>query len=270
MIHNILRRILWLQAGLLAASLMIYVPVASGVAKGYRTVDTGLSTGMIVALASDEDNQSFVERASPENISRVIGVVVDPSANFANVGSAESDVFVEASEEVEGYVSDLNGKVAKGDRLTVSPLKGILMKASLHDMAVATALEDFDGEGESVQITGDNGSPKTVTLLRLAVNISARSGGAATTEDSAISRLGQAIVDKDVTELQVIIAVVIFFMMVVVEGSIIYAAISSGIIALGRNPMAKNLIRRELIRMVGVAVFVLMLGLAAIYAVLWA
>jgi hypothetical protein len=48
-----------------------------------------------------------------------------------------------------------------------------------------------------------------------------------------------------------------------------YGAISSAITALGRNPLARSAIRREMIRILFVAIIVFLIGLGAIYGILW-
>lgn len=242
-------------------------------ANGYATDDPGLLPGMVVALSeSSTAEEPKVERAALDRETKVIGVSTSVGNQLVTVGSGDSKIFVQTTGEATVFVTDLNGSVKKGDLLAPSPLLGILMKADESTAPiVGIAIEDFnENEAESQSIKeGDNNKTTKIDKLRINLDHMAASNQQASATDSSLERLGRAIVGKDVGEIQVIAALVIFLIVLVAEGGIIYGAVSSAIIALGRNPMAKQIIRKEMIRVVGIAVVVLGIGVAAVYAILW-
>lgn len=241
-------------------------------ARGYNTDDSGLKPGMVVAITNENDRDNpKVERASTENASRAVGVVTTDGDSSVTISSGTKQVLVETGGEVDAYVSDINGAVKQGDLLEVSPLRGILMKADNVDgVVLGIALEDANLDEEdsyTVDLTGDK---KTALITRLRISLDQKAISTAPQKtDSSLERLGKSVVGKDVSEIRVVVALIIFIMVLIAEGAIIYGAVSSAITSLGRNPLARNVIRSEVTRVLAVALAVLLIGLAAIYMILW-
>lgn len=243
------------------------------VAKGYNTEDSDLRPGMVVAIdaTSTVDNPK-VERSSTDNSERTIGVVASEDSSTVSISSGEKKVLVETDGEVEVYVSDINGEVKQGDLLEVSPLKGILMKADKNDgIIIGIALEDSalpENESYTRDINGDDKQTTIISKVRISLDQKAIST-ITQKEDSSLEKLGKSIVGKEVSEIRVIVAIILFVMVLIAEGGIIYGAVSSAITSLGRNPLAKDVIRSEVLRVILVAMGVLVIGLAALYMILW-
>ena len=244
--------------------------VVSAIARGYSTTDTGLQTGMVVSLSADGSNDK-VERATQEAGSRALGVVTTVEGSLVAVSSGSGKVLVESEGQVEAYVSDISGLVQKGDLLILSPLRGILMKApeNAPGKIIGVAAETVSTT-TSYNFT-DNGVDKETKIAKIKIDLSylGASNSGPAEADSALARLGRAIVGKDVGEIRVLIALIVFLIVLIAESGILYGAISSAITALGRNPLARKIIRAELIRVVIVAVVVLLVGLGSVYAILW-
>lgn len=242
-------------------------------AKGYATDDTGLKAGMVVALSqsSTPDNPK-VERAALDKEPKVIGVSTTIDDQLVTEGSTKSTVYVQTTGEATVFVTDLNGDVQNGDLLAPSPLLGVLMKADESTAPiVGIAIDSFDKDSADTQKIKEGAGETEVKIDTMRVNLDhmAASNQQSSATDSSLERLGRAIVGKDVGEIQVLASLVIFLLVLVAEGGIIYGAVSSAITALGRNPMAGKIIQREMFRVVGVAIVVLAIGVAAIYAILW-
>lgn len=243
----------------------------NAIARGYLTDDTGLQTGMVASLSTDGDSK--VERADQNNSQRVVGVVTTYDKSTVTVASGDSKLLVENEGEVSAYVSDMGGAIERGSLLVLSPLRGILMKADEHTASpiIAIAAENITESSESAdyQVTRGDGAKNTkITKLRVNLNQQGMTGYAGS-DRSALADLGKAIVGKDVGEIRVAIALVIFVLVLIAEGGIIYGAVTSAITALGRNPMARKIIKREMLHVTIVAIAVLTLGLGAVYGVLW-
>lgn len=272
-LYNRSRRLLLVVTTLSYVVLWAALYPVAAVANGYSTDDPGLIPGMVVALSesSTPDNPK-VERAALDRESKVIGVSTTHDNQLVTVGSENAKVFVQSTGEATVFVSDLNGEVRNGDLLAPSPLLGILMKADENTAPiVGIAIDNFDYSTAETQTIQENNQPTETSIDKMRVNLDhmAASNQQASATDSSLERLGRAIVGKDVGEIQVLAAVVIFLMVLVAEGGIIYGAVSSAITALGRNPMAKQIIRKEMARVIAIALFVLGMGVGAIYAILW-
>jgi hypothetical protein len=255
----------------LMAALLISLPaVTLAIARGYKSDDTGLQTGMTVALSVDSSDDSKVERADQNSSDRVVGVVTTIDSSLITVSSGSAKVLVESEGQTDVYVSDINGLVNQGDTLVLSPLKGILMKSQGNVAATIIAIAASSSTETSTYSYEDNGEQKETQISKIAANLNHLGGDSgAAQNDSALAKLGRSVVGKDVGELRVLIAMIIFVIVLIAEGGIIYGGISSAITALGRNPLARKIIRAELLRVVGIAIIVLFVGLGAVYAILW-
>jgi hypothetical protein len=252
------------------AIILSSAPAVLAIAQGYITSDTGLQSGMVVSLSSDGADEQ-VERATQETSSRVVGISTSIEDSPVTISSASAQVLVESEGQVDVYVSDLGGSVKKGDLLVLSPLKGILMKGS-----DSTTLKVIGIAAQNINKTTtypyqNGGETQETQIAKIKIDISAlgSANSGITISESVLSRVGKTVVGREVGEIRVLIALVIFVIVLIAEGGIIYGAISSAITALGRNPFAKKVIRQEMVRVIFVAFGVLLVGLGAVYAILW-
>ncbi len=240
--------------------------------KGYSSSDSDLRLGMVVQLSENSNSdQPEVERASPEGVTRILGVATNPDDSLVVITSLKNDFYVQSSGEVSVFASDVNGQIKKGDQVSISPLKGIVMKATDSSVVLGTALEDFPDATATAYPTksNDNGAPDTkVNLMKINLDYRPISGGTAQS-NSPLAKVGRLLVGREVAEIRVLIALIIFVIVLIAEGSIIYGAVSSAITAIGRNPLANKIIRKELFRVLIITFFVLGIGLSAIYGILW-
>ena len=258
----------------IACLLMVAEPtLARAITKGYSTSDKQLLPGMVASLVPGSGaGESTVERAAPETQDKIVGIATTVNESLITVASGSSQVFVESEGAVSAYVTDVNGTPKKGDMLTVSPLKGILMKAEeTTGSIVAVAEEDFSADkSETYDLTGDG--PKTAHVQKIRVNLDRSGTGSRNAADvkSTLDKLGKVITGREIGTFRVAMALVVFLLVMITEGAILYGTISSAITSLGRNPMAHGVIRRELFRVIFVVTVVLLVGLGAIYGILWA
>lgn len=257
---------------------LTFVPISNiyaqgqGFAEGYSTNDDKLLPGMAVQLSITEDrSEKYIERGSSQNPERIIGIASSPSSNFAVIGSNKNQIYVQSNGQVVAYVSDIGGVVKKGDLLTISPLKGVLMKVSNAASAeMATALEDVDlSRAEEVKIDGGSTSTDSTKVSKILINLDRHTFQSNQNTSNTLSRVSRALVGKDVGELRVLVSLLVFALLLVVEGGIVYGAISSSLTSLGRNPMAGKAIKRELVRVLLIAVAILLIGLGVVYTILW-
>ena len=146
---------------------------AQAISRGYASDDTGLRAGMVVKLSQNgsADNPK-IERVTNEEPNRVLGVVTTIDQSTIAVGSSNQSVYVETSGEVEAYVSDINGKISKGDLLAFSPLNGILAKhIDTSSNTFGLALEDFPDQPNEVHTIHTNDGDKETGLALIKINL---------------------------------------------------------------------------------------------------
>jgi hypothetical protein len=247
---------------------------AIGISQGYTTTDKDLQVGMIAALSSESTpDKQIVERGSTGNASKIVGVITTIDANLLTLTSSNAQVHVTTSGEANVYTSDLNGTIKKGDFITASPLKGVAMRAGNEDTHVlGVALEDFNADKAKTQtVKTNNNSEKTVLVATIQVDVQPRNLASSKQQNKQASLviLGESLTGKSVSSTQVIVALIIFFLLLLVEGSIIYGAIFSTITALGRNPLARSAVYKQLLQVAWLTLVILAFGLGSIYAILW-
>jgi hypothetical protein len=187
------------------------------------------------------------------------------------VTSSEAEVYVATTGTASVYVSDLSGTPKKGDLLAASVLEGILGQAATGTAGVlGVALEDFPSSGtQTIQVKQADGSTKEAHVAKIRLNMDVKvASNSGKSDKNWIQTIGSALAGHDVSTAQAFLAVTILVILVVVEGGIMYAAVSSSIISLGRNPYAKKTILRGLGHVGFLVAAVLIIGVAAMYAVL--
>lgn len=260
---------------LLGLIVMMTVPMSAAAltAQGYRS-EQPLKDGLAVALTETQTSEETkeVELASTSNQARFIGVTIAQSAATTTTTNADSNVYVVANGEVAVTVSDINGRVKKGDNLALSPLKGVLIRAEAEaTTAVGIALQDQTDENSTTERVNNRGNPNFETKLStILVDVQPKAITPTTQRDSFLILFGESLTGKDVSVVQVVVALIIFFLVLIIEGSIIYGSIYSSIIALGRNPLSKSAVYKDLAQITVLAVAILVAGIVAIYLVLWA
>lgn len=263
----------WLGLGSL---LLLFLSSGRGLAlsQGYTTSDNFLKQGMAVTLSSgDSQGPPAVQSAAFADADKVVGIVVGSGDSLVTSAPAGSRIYVAESGQAKAYVSDLNGQVKQGDLLTLSPLKGILMRASSTAVpTVGTALENFSAAaGQSVSATDASGKSvkSRVALININVDIQPASAVPGNSASSLLQNLSVAITGRNINGIRILSALAIFSTLLVIEGEIIYGTITSSITALGRNPLARGLVGWQSLRSVTIAGLILVFGIAAIAMLLW-
>lgn len=257
--------------GFILVSFFVIVASASAISQGYMTSDKSIKPGVVVSLKSDgNEPDPYVEKATEDNIGKIIGVATTVGGSTITLGSSDQNVFVESGGSVKAYVSDINGPVRQGDQLTISALSGIMGLSDKNSKIIlGVALENFPATGaQAYEIESSEGA-KSVNIAQISVNLDSKSKVDSSNVDSSLERFGKSVSGKEVSEVRVVIALVVFLLVLIVEGGILYGSFSSAIGSLGRNPLAEKIIKKQLIQVVFVALSVLILGLVAIYLILW-
>jgi hypothetical protein len=242
---------------------------ALAVAQGYSTADSGIKSGMIVAV--DGQNQTKVVAATSQDVERVLGIVVEVKDSVVATTSSTSNVYVVTTGQATAYVSDINGAVNKGDVLVVSPMAGILMKADASaTTAVGIALQDLDTANlQTMSAKDKDGKQINAKAGRIDITINIGASRAVPETGGWLERVGRSITGKQVSAARVLAAMAIFATLLIIEGSVVYGIVTSSTAAIGRNPMAKKDIQKQSLRNSALAFGILLLASAAIILILW-
>lgn len=233
--------------------------------------------GMIVKVAAADANR--VEPVGQADIAKTHGVVVAPNdaaLTLSPDNATTKQVFVATYGRYEVLVSTQNGTIRIGDYITVSALDGIGMKADVSQAVVlGKAAGDFDGTNNvegTATLKGTDGKTVTVALSRVPVDISIAHNPLAEKQTSSLpgflSRAGSSVANKPVSASRLYLSILVLVVTVIIAGSLLYSGIRNGMIAIGRNPLAKKSIAGNLWRVIIASLAIFIIGLFAVYLLL--
>ncbi len=248
---------------------------AQAVVRSFGT-DSVLDPGVIVQL--DPNDPSKVKPATQAAMDRIHGVVVSP--NDAPVSlQTETNVqqaYIATTGEYQVLVSDQNGPILKDDYVTLSSIAGVGMKADYNQTVVlGKAINPFDGKS-GVRVTTslkENGKNVTVHLGYIAIDVSLSHNplyrnSTKTELQDALQRIAQTVAHKPVTLVHIYMSIAVLFASVIISGILMYTGVRGGLLAMGRNPLAKTHIFKGMIQVILTSLIVLIVGIFAVYLIL--
>lgn len=197
----------------------------SGVAVNVQVNDSDVVEGKIIAATGD----GFRLARDSDEVS-IYGVVV--SAPVLSVGPRQDSTFaVLSSGEAEVLVSSKNGNIEAGDMVTVSSDAGIGQKATKSGYVLGKALVAYNGQ--------DPG------LIRVLVNPSYFAKSALSTPGDILGIVVGFLTSP--SNWRYIIAAIVFLIAFIAAAVAIIKFITTGLEAIGRNPLARSTIVRGMV-----------------------
>lgn len=266
----------WSLAAAISLLLVPLLPIkamAQTITQGYDA-DTTLQRGMIVALKKDDFNK--VEAINNSRINDIHGVVVTGNDAAIAISGDNQKVYVASGGKFEVLVSDLNGAISTGDYITLSSVNGVGMKSDdIQPIVIGKALQGFSGANDpqfvsKATVKDTAGKEKQIDLGRITVDIIIGKNPLVRDTDAplVLQRIGEAIAGHPVSGPRIYLALGVLILAVGVSGSVIYSAVHSGLISIGRNPLSKKLISRSMLQMVMVGFIIFFITLFGVYLIL--
>lgn len=253
------------------ALIVIGQAAAATLTQDYSTTQK-IPRGSIVSLGNQTGE---VVLASSDNITNLYGVAVkggDLSFNQASNTNSET-VPVASGGVVDVLVSDNNGEIKAGDPITVDNVAGIGQKATSSGKIVGIAqgsLNVRDSNAKQVSI-GDNGSNKNISISTIQIKVGVTEYAPPTNNSgnrNKILQIADGIVGKEVKPYGVIISGLILLVCIFVSVFLVTSSGYASMISIGRNPLSERKIILSLLRMLGIAVTIFMVGLLLSYGIL--
>jgi hypothetical protein len=200
-----------------------------------------IPNGSLVSL--DTDRSDFVKLANVQNGQQLLGVAVDSDDSLIAVDSAEGKVQVAESGTVSALVSTLNGDIKVGDKISVSPFNGVGARAGADAVVIGLAQTPFNSRSEassSRTIRDEAGKATRIYFgyVRLNIGITGATG-----EDgksvNTLQRWLKNLTGRTIPTAKAIIGLIVILVAVIAIITLTYGSIYSGIISIGRNPLAK-------------------------------
>lgn len=241
----------------------------SGISQGFHTKETNIVTGALMSL--DPNDKDSVVLANTDRVAGLVGVVGDKSLLALSNNTPEVQVAIGGTTEV--LVSDINGVIHAGDRITASPIDGIGMKAVSSTQVVGTAQNGFNLQDASARTVADaTGAQHTVHigLVSIQINVSYYSPD---TNQSIVPPFLQQLANylaggRQVSILRIIASLFVFLLAFVSITALLVTSVRSSIISIGRNPLSEVAVRKGLLEVGLTSIGILLGSVAIIYLIL--
>lgn len=229
---------------------------ASSIAQGFETNDPSIVSGALVSLKSKEGNT--VELASGENIDRLLGVAGQNSLIELSSNGTGTVQIVTAGEAVV-LVSDINGDVKTGDKITTSPIAGVGMRALTSTLVIGTAQANLSSvETNSRTVTDKGGAKQTVRIGAIPIQVDKVFYEAPDDQNSYVPPMLQDFANnlagRPVSPIRVLVAGFLILFVFVTVIVLLYSSVRSSIISIGRNPLSEAAVHKSLWQ-VGLTIF---------------
>lgn len=242
------------------------------ISRGFKTAENDMAQGALVS--TKQGDPDTVELATVESAARLSGIVSQTALvelSSADQGQGQAQVLLSGT--AQALVSDLNGPIKAGDKITASPLSGIGMLATEDGQIIGTAQSDFSLKSSKTKVVTDkNGKTHTVHINTVPVQIAISYYVAPTSQfmPAFLQNLANSIAGRPVSVLRILISCVLLLFAFGSITILIYTSVRSGIISLGRNPLAASAIQRGLIGVIVIVVLTAVLSMASVYLILTA
>lgn len=260
----------WVIAVILLSVTPVIAQGNSSISQGFQTDDPGISSAALVGIK--KDSSSSIELSDSKNKDRIVGVVGDKPLIELSGGASAAQVVT--SGLTLALVSDINGVVINGDKITASPIKGIGMKATESTMVVGTAQGDLaDVSTEGREVTAKDGKKQKINIGLLPVQVSVAyytvpEAVGSSFVPSFLQELANSVTGRNVSPIRVLVAALILLLLFVSVTVLLYSAVRSSIISIGRNPLSESAVRKSLLEVGLTVAAVLIFATLVIYLVL--
>jgi hypothetical protein len=264
-----------ISTAIIALLLPLAVPASaqgnSSISQGFKTKDSTISPAALVSM--QQGNTNTVELSTIGGTQRLVGVAGEKPLIELSGTSGESNLQVVTSGLTLALVSDINGQVVNGDKITASPIEGVGMKATVSTMVVGTAQGNLASvQTETRTVTDNKGARQTVHIGLLPVQVSV-AYYTVPTQDSAyvpgfLQSLANNVAGRNVSPMRVLVAGLILLLLFISVTVLLYSAVRSSIISIGRNPLSESAVRKSLFEVGLTVTAVLLFSTLVIYLVL--
>ncbi len=241
----------------------------AAISQGFNTSETNIATGALVGLTPN--SKSSVQLSDVDHVSELVGVIGDKP--LIQLSSTGQQVQVVISGITPALVSDINGDIKSGDKITASPITGVGMKATGSVLVVGTAQASLSSATTTQKSVNDkDGKPQTVKIGSIPIQVNITYYVPPEQKNAFLppflQSLANAVAGRDVSPVRVIVSTVALIFGFVSIAILLYSSTRSSIISIGRNPLSEGAVQKSLIEVGATALGILLVMLIAIYLVL--
>jgi hypothetical protein len=242
---------------------------ASSIAQGFLTDDSNVVSGAIASLKAGTANT--VELATVENVDSMLGVAGTDS--LIELSGGQGKVQIVTSGQTAVLVSDIAGTIKVGDKITASPIAGVGMKAMTSTVVIGTAQANLSSvKTESREVVSRSGKKQTVHIAAIPVQVDKVFYAAPDDTNSflppVLQSFAASLAGHQVSAVRVTLAGILVLLLFVVVTVLLYSAVRSSIISIGRNPLSESAVQKSLLQVGLTIVGILLFTVIVIYLIL--
>jgi hypothetical protein len=244
---------------------------ASSIAQGFQTSDPNVVSGALVSLKDGTPNT--VELGTPQNTDQLIGVAGNKSLIELSNGTGNGTVQIVTNGSTGTLVSDINGSIKTGDKITTSPIAGVGMKATTSTLVIGTAQADLSSvKTEARTVKDKKGKEQTVHIGTVPLQVDKVFYQATTDQNSflppVLQDFANSVAGHQVSAVRVLISGLLVVFLFTAVTILLYSAVRSSIISIGRNPLSEQAVHKSLLEVGLTIVGVLVFTIIVIYLIL--
>ncbi len=240
---------------------------SSAIAQGFQadTTKGDVVAGTLVSLKSGSSRS--VELATMASAGYLVGVVDKNPLVTISDDDQEAQVVLSGTTSV--LVSDINGPIRAGDKITVSPVAGVGMLATADSQIVGTAQADFKSN-TTEQVSDKIGEKHTIHIGRvpIQVGIAYYQAPGSNFLPPFIQSVANSVAGRQVSLIRILFCSVLMLLSFISVAVLVYTSVRAAITSLGRNPLAARAIRKGLYQVGFVAIAIVGGTLFASYLIL--
>jgi hypothetical protein len=254
---------------------LVFLPtLASAASQSFDVLNNNAKPGMLMSLTL---NTGVVEPASDKNANRLIGVYEPATESSLNKQAGQAPVATDGM--VQTLASTLNGPILVGDKVGTSSVVGVGAKSIGSGYVVGTAQSSLDSKTKgtiSAEVKDAAGHSHKVYIASIPVVVKVQPSATITKPTvvpktvvpKTIQSVADSIAGKHVTLIALLLGFVLMAMGILFAGLITSTAVRSGFIGISRQPLAKRIITRQILRALALSFVILSMGLASTYLIL--
>ena len=234
---------------------------ASLISQGYA-VKSPIPTGALVSISTSDAGTAVI--TDLKNQDKLFGVAVVSSSSLLSISGGSGEIQVASSGLAPVLVSTEGGAIKRGDHLGVSSIAGVARKATSGSRTIGVAADDFDGtsSGVSKRKLDTNEGSKEVSLGQIPADIGIgnyQPNGLDTGSvvPTWLQTLSNTVAGKVVSPIRAVVATTILIAAIISVSVLLYGAVRTSIISIGRNPLAKNSVFKGLAQVIIIVVVIL-------------
>lgn len=250
----------------IVCSPLIYAQSSSTIAQSFKA--SGPQDDIITGtLVSTESGKNTIKLATIDTTSQLVGVVDSKPLVSLSEGGQEIEVVLSGTTNV--LVSDINGTIKSGDKIAVSPVAGVGMKATDDGQIVGTAQGTFNAT-TTRSIADQNGKYHDIHLgyIRAQIGVATYQAPNSSFLPPFIQGAANAIAGQSVSLVRVLICCALLVLGFTTVVILVYTSTRSAMTSLGRNPLASHAIRRGLYQVSAISLVIVGAVLLASYLIL--